>query len=53
MLTFPSLGRLVVDLAEQLLVLHQVELVAGVHLAVADDAREAVHVVHVVLDKIK
>ena len=47
--TFSGLRRLVVDLAEQLLVLHQVELVAGVHLPVADDAGEAVHVVDVVL----
>ncbi len=47
--TFSGLGRLVVDLAEQLLVLHQVELVTGVHLPIADDAGEAVHVVDVVL----
>ena len=43
------LGTVVVLFAEQLLVLHQVELVPGVELLVAEDAHEAVHVVHVVL----
>ena len=35
--------------AKQFLVLHQVELVPGVELLVAEDAHEAVHVVDVVL----
>ena len=43
------LGTVIVLFAKQLLVLHQVELVPGVELLVAEDAHEAVHVVHVVL----
>lgn len=43
------LRRLVVRLADELVVLHQVELVARVQLALAEDAREALQVVHVVL----
>ena len=43
------LGAVVVCLAEQLLVLHQVELVAGVQLPAAEDAAEALYVVDVVL----
>ena len=37
------------DLAEQLSVLHEIKLVAGVQLSAADDAGEAVQVVHVLL----
>ena len=44
-----SFGAIIVLFAEQLLVLHQVELVPRVELAAAEDAHEAVHVVHVVL----
>ena len=40
---------LVVGLADELLVVHQVELVAGVELAAAHGAREALEVVDVVL----
>lgn len=43
------LSLLVVALAHQLVVLHQVKLVAGVELSLADDAGEAVQMVHVVL----
>ena len=43
------LGTVVILLAQQLLVLHQVELVPGVELPVAEDAHKAVHVVDVVL----
>lgn len=43
------LGSLVVLLADQPPVLHQVELVAGGQLPAADDAGEAVEVVHKVL----
>lgn len=47
-LTF-GLGGLVVGLADQLPVLHEVELVAGVELPGAHDAGEALQVVDVVL----
>jgi len=40
-----ALGRLVVGFADELAVLHEVELVAGVELAGAEDAGEAVEVV--------
>lgn len=43
------LGRLVVCLADQPAVLHEVELVAGGQLPFADDAGEAVQVVNEVL----
>ena len=43
------LGTVIILFAKQLLVLHQVELVPGVQLLVAEDAHEAVHVVDVVL----
>ena len=43
------LGTVIVLLAEQLLVLHQVELVSSVQLPVAEDTHEAVHMVHIVL----
>lgn len=44
------LGRLVVGLAEQLPVLHQIELVARVELPGAHDAGETLHVVDVAVD---
>ena len=44
-----GLGRVVVNLTEQLPVLHQVELVPGVQFPRAHQAREAVHVVNIIL----
>ena len=43
------LGGLVVGLADELLVLHEVELIPGVQLPAAHEAGEAVQVVHVFL----
>lgn len=44
-----SLCTVVVWLAEQLFILHQVELITGVEFATAQHAHEAVHVVDIVL----
>lgn len=44
-----GLGRLVVGLADELSVLHEVELVASVELSAAHDAGEALQMVHVLL----
>ena len=47
-LTF-GLGGFVVKFAEQFLILHQVKFVTGVKFSAANDASEAIEVVHIVL----
>lgn len=45
----PLLGLLIVVLTDEFIVFHEIELVARVELSLAQDARKAVQVVHIIL----